>query len=177
MLRCAEGVYATVGAKREGVTAVSYRFVPLRWRDVAAVARWRYPSPYAFYDGSLREMLAVRLAQAALRLLGRTIYYAVLGPRDELMGIFSFVPRGAVVEIGLGMRPDLTGRGAGREFLEAGLAFARERFAPAGFRLDVARFNQRAIRVYERAGFAATRSFERRVGGKPYEFVEMVRDA
>ena len=157
--------------------AVSYRFVPLRWRDAAAVARWRYPGQYAFYDGTLREMLAVWLAQAALRLLGRTVYYAVLGARGELVGIFSFVPRGRVIEVGLGMRPDLTGRGAGQEFLEAGLAFARRQFAPAAFRLDVARFNQRAIRVYERAGFAATRTFERRVGGKPYEFVEMAREA
>lgn len=155
---------------------MSYRFVPLRWRDVAAVARWRYPGAYAFYNSTRREMLAVWLAQAALRLLGRTIYYAVLGPRGELVGIFSFVPRGAVVEIGLGMRPDLTGHGAGREFVEAGLAFAREQFAPVGFRLDVARFNERAIRVYERARFSATRSFERQVKGKPYEFVEMVRE-
>ena len=161
----------------EGVTAVSYRFVPLRWRDVAAVARWRYPDQYAFYDGSLREMLAVRLAQAGMRLLGHTIYYAVLDPRGELVGIFSFVPRGPVIEIGLGMRPDLAGHGAGQAFLEAGLAFAREQFAPAAFRLDVAHFNERAIRVYERAGFAATRTFERRLGGTRYEFVEMVRAA
>lgn len=155
---------------------MSNRFVPLRWRDVLAVARWRYPGAYAFYNSSLREMLAIRAAQVALRLLGRTIYFSVLGPRDELVGIFSFVPRGVAVEIGLGLRPDLTGHGSGREFVEAGLAFARERFAATGFRLDVARFNERAIRVYERTGFTATRTFERRVKGKPYEFVEMVRE-
>lgn len=155
---------------------MGYRFVPLRWRDVAAVARWRYPGAYAFYNGTLREMLLTWLAQVGLRLFGRTIYYSVLDPRGELVGIFSFVPHGSAVEIGLGMRPDLTGHGAGREFLEAGLAFARQQLAPSSFRLDVARFNARAIRVYERAGFVATRTFERRVGGKPYEFVEMVRD-
>jgi [ribosomal protein S18]-alanine N-acetyltransferase len=157
--------------------AVSYRFVPLRLRDVVVVARWRYPGQYAFYNSTMREMLAIWLAQAALRLLGRTVYYSVLGLRGELAGIFSFVLRGAVVEIGLGMRPDLTGLGLGQEFVAAGLAFAREQFVPAGFRLDVARFNERAIRVYERAGFTATRTFERRLHGKPYEFVEMVRVA
>lgn len=158
------------------MTAVGYRFVPLRGRDAAAVARWRYPGAYAFYNGTLREMLLVWLAQVGLRLFGRTIYYAVLGPRGELVGVFSFVPRGSTVEIGLGMRPDLTGHGAGREFLEAGLEFARQQLAPESFRLDVARFNERAIRVYERAGFVATHTFERWVGGKAYEFVEMVRD-
>lgn len=156
---------------------MGYRFVPLRWRDVAAVARWRYSGEYAFYNSTLREMLLIRLAQMGLQLFGRTIYYSALDSHGELAGIFSFVRRGPTVEIGLGMRPDLTGHGAGREFLEAGLAFARQQIAPAGFRLDVARFNERAIRVYEHAGFVATRTFERRVGGKPYEFVEMVRDA
>ena len=156
---------------------MGYQFVPLRWRDVMAVARWRYPGAYAFYNGKLREMLLIRLAQVGLHLFGRTIYYSVLDSHGELAGIFSFVSRGSTVEIGLGMRPDLTGHGAGLEFLEAGLAFARQHLAPSSFRLDVARFNQRAIRVYERGGFIATRTFERRVGGNPYEFIEMVRGA
>jgi ribosomal-protein-alanine N-acetyltransferase len=57
------------------------------------------------------------------------------------------------------MRPDLTGRGLGREFLTAGLDFARRRFAPTTFRLAVAAFNQRAIRLYEKVGFQAVATF------------------
>ncbi len=44
-------------------------------------------------------------------------------------------------------------RGLGLAFVNAGLVFARRQFAPALFRLFVMTFNERAIRVYERAGF------------------------
>ena len=72
------------------------------------------------------------------------------------------------------MRPDLTGKGRGDEFVRAGREFGRERFAPRQIVLNVAAFNERAIRVYERVGFVETgrhiRSFER---FGDVEFVEM----
>jgi hypothetical protein len=50
---------------------------------------------------------------------------------------------GGAVDVGLGLRPDLTGRALGLGFMLAGLEFARRRFAPDGFRLSVAAFNER----------------------------------
>jgi len=75
----------------------------------------------------------------------------------------------------LALRPDLTGRRIGLGFVEAGMDFARRTFAPATFRLDVATFNQRAIRVYERAGFTPGPRFIRYTRLGPYEFMEMTR--
>ena len=77
--------------------------------------------------------------------------------------------------LGLGMRPDLTGQGLGGAFLETGLAFGRQRFRPRTFRLSVAAFNQRAILVYERAGFIRGRVFQQETNGGIYDFVEMTR--
>ncbi len=57
------------------------------------------------------------------------------------------------LSVGLGLRPDLTGQRLGLPFFAAVLAFAAQRFSPDAFRLFVLPFNQRAIRVYERAGF------------------------
>ena len=65
----------------------------------------------------------------------------------------------AAPDVGLGMRPDLTGRGFGEDFLRAGLRLARETYSPQAFRLTVATFNRRAIRVYEKAGFRAVETF------------------
>jgi ribosomal-protein-alanine N-acetyltransferase len=70
-------------------------------------------------------------------------------------------PHGARLEmgLGLGLHPEWTGQGFGKSFLEAGLEYARRRFAPMQFTLSVASFNRRAITVYERAGFAPVRVF------------------
>jgi ribosomal-protein-alanine N-acetyltransferase len=105
-------------------------------------------------------------------------YWAVKDDSDELVGHFSFKPREArTLEIGLGLRPDLTGRGLGGPFLAAGLEFAHEQFSPERFVLSVATFNERAITVYERAGFAHVRVYMHSTGGGEWEFLEMSRPA
>ena len=82
-----------------------------------------------------------------------------------------------MVTIGLGLRPDMTGHGQGLAFVNAGLNFARKEFVPKRFRLYVFDWNQRAIRVYERAGF---RQIGPHVVHHPEGdrvFIEMQRDA
>lgn len=138
---------------------------PLRWREAFAIARWHYPGPYAIYDIQ------------ATALLGLRIYYHALDEDGLLVGFYSFIARDDEVEVGVAMRPDLTGQGFGLEFLRAGLDYAREQFHQRRFRLDVATFNQRAMRVYERAQFQPTRTFIRQIGREYVECLEMVRDA
>src|SRR2546421_416682 len=82
--------------------------------------------------------------------------------------------RGDEVEVGLGLRPDLTGRGLGESFSRAALDFARAEWSPRRFRLYVAAWNRRALRVYERLGFREAGRQVRRfdlVGD--HEFIEM----
>lgn len=157
---------------------MEFIFRPMRLRDAAAAARWRYPGQYAFYNPGMTTLI-VWLVEQPLRLFGITVYYAVWNERAELTGIFSFVRRGAEVEIGVALRPDLTGRsrGMGLAFVEAGLAFARRRLAPTRFTLDVATFNTRAMRVYQRAGFQPTRTIVRRTRRRMVEYLEMEREA
>ena len=133
--------------------------------DARAISRWRYEEPYSIYDGdptSVNALLQPRLS-----------YHSVYGESGDLAGYFCFgedaqVASGqrlgvyeaeAALDLGLGMRPDLTGRGLGEEFVHAGLRFAREVYSPPAFRLTVAAFNRRAIRVYERAGFETVETF------------------
>src|SRR5690348_10295293 len=99
----------------------AYTFLPLRWRDALAASRWRYPPPYQVYAISRASLLTIWAAQQALRPLGVAIYYAALDARGDLAGLFTYLQRGDTVEVGLGLRPDLTGRGNGLAFLEAGL--------------------------------------------------------
>jgi [ribosomal protein S18]-alanine N-acetyltransferase len=151
-----------------------FTFSRLTQEEAEAIAEWHYPEPYSFYDWSadvddLQELLDPELRGEA--------YWAVRDETDELVGHFSFKPKGGAVEIGLGLRPDLTGQGLGASFLAAGLEFARERFSPERFTLAVATFNERAIKVYERAGFARDRVYMHSTNGGEWEFLEMSRPA
>lgn len=124
-------------------------------------------------------MLSLALFRMPLGMVGLEAF-VVFGDIDganERVGVFTFIQRGGVVEIGLAMRPDLTGRGLGLSFVQAGLDFARHRYAPTRFTLDVATFNVRAQRVYERAGFRPLDTFSRRFKGKQCEFLAMSRPA
>jgi len=59
------------------------------------------------------------------------------------------------------VRPDLTGRGQGSRYVDAVLTFARRTFAVQTFRVTVAEFNQRAQKVWEKAGFQHSQTFGR----------------
>lgn len=163
-----------------------FTFTPLNETDARVIQTWHYEEPYAIYSYTPSEEVLTEMLDP------RSPHYTARNEQDELIGFFCYgtsaqvwenaVPalysQGQVIDIGLGMRPDLTGKGLGLAFVNAGLAFAREQFAPRSFRLFVLSFNKRAMLVYERAGFARVREF---VQPNPthgeLQFVEMRREA
>ena len=72
------------------------------------------------------------------------------------------------LDIGLGLRPDLTGRGCGREFVRAILEFGSRIYVPQAFRMTVAAWNTRAIRLYTNLGFRRIQEFSRETDGEPF---------
>lgn len=136
--------------------------VPATEATFRTMEAWRYEPPYSFYDGDVDPVLNPER------------FYAALDENGALVGNFYFEEKGDALEVGLGLRPDLVGHGLGLAFVRAGVEFGRERFHPARVILNVASFNERAIKVYERAGFRETgrhvRSFER---FGDVEFIEM----
>ncbi len=142
--------------------------------EAESIAGWHYEAPYDFYDWTADEDDLALLLSADWR-EGRT--FSVKDVDSDVVGFFSFGLEDDVVVLGLGLRPDLTGRGLGEAFVARGIEFARERFAPGRFRLSVAAFNERAIAVYERTGFVRTRVFDHTTNGGTYPFVELERPA
>jgi RimJ/RimL family protein N-acetyltransferase len=141
----------------------------------SAVAAWRYEPPYDFYD-----LASDPADEAAMRDPTRAENFrAVLANGgDRLDAFWYFDWHGEVVEVGIGLRPDLTGHGHGGSFLSAQLTYSVENWHPASFRLFVAAWNERAIRLYRRFGFRETGRETRRfelVG--EHEFLQMERPA
>ena len=141
-----------------GKSALASRLMELRIEEASrstleAMATWRYPAPYDFYDGDAEPVLNPER------------FFGAWDTAGELVGFYYFEPKPPDLDYGLGLRPDLTGQGHGLDFFRAGLAFAHERYRPAQVILHVAAFNERARRVYERGGFhvvsSHVRSFEK----------------
>lgn len=146
------------------------------WNNTYAseVATWHYEPPYDFYDLASDPADAAEMRDPA----SASHFRAVLANGDDLDAFWYFDWQDDVVEVGIGLRPDLTGHGHGESFLRAQLDYAAQSWQPNMFRLFVAAWNERAIRLYERLGFREvgreTRSFE--LVGK-HEFVQMERAA
>jgi [ribosomal protein S18]-alanine N-acetyltransferase len=162
-----------------------YRFsLQLMNRDDArAVSEWKYDGIYAFYDAP------VPTDDSDLYAMLDGSHYSVLDSTGGLVGFFAYGPSATVpgghrvhaydddaLDVGLGLRPDLTGQGLGFTFVQSGLNFALNNFAPVRFRLTVATFNERAIRVYERAGFHRGEIFPSETPNGDAEFLLMVTD-
>jgi [ribosomal protein S18]-alanine N-acetyltransferase len=162
---------------------VRFTLKPITREDARAISCWRYEGPYAIYDGDPTSVDVL--------LRPRYFYHSVYDERGDLAGYFCFgedaqvltgsrlgvYERESALDIGLGMRPDLTGRGLGEGFVRAGLRFARETYSPPAFRLTVATFNRRAIRVYERAGFETVETFGVPTRGCAKEWLLMKQSA
>lgn len=142
-----------------------YKVVPLNEDQAWDIMSWRYPVPYDFYDPPIDEFAALYV-QTFIK--PELLFHAVLDPDSEMIGFCSFgidgqVPGGDYsqpsLDIGLGMKPQFTGRGLGFSFFNAILYYAQKSLGASQFRLTVANFNQRALCLYRKFGFQATSEF------------------
>ena len=144
----------------------SFRIEPLRADQAREILNWQYPEPYDFYDPP-----GVRQTEEYVREFLNPLFkfHAVMDAHGGLVGFCSFgidgqVPGGdyseEALDIGLGMRPELTGRGLGGTFFNSILTHAARTLNPVRYRLTVANFNRRAINLYHKFGFTLQSEFE-----------------
>lgn len=148
-----------------------YQFSVLTQEQAEDIAfNWHYDGEYAFYDMEAdKEDL-----EAFLNLEERGNSTFAVTKENELVGFLSISKvDDRMLDIGLGMRPDLTGKGKGIEFLRAGLDFIQTEFKPEKITLSVATFNQRAIKLYRKVGFKDVETFMQDTNGSTFEFLKM----
>jgi RimJ/RimL family protein N-acetyltransferase len=75
------------------------------------------------------------------------------------------------LDLGGGLRPDLTGKGLGQHVIAAAMNYGFQRFTPGFFRTKVASFNLRARKTCERLGYRLVRTFTRLSDGLPFEIM------
>ncbi|MED4016245.1 GNAT family N-acetyltransferase [Sutcliffiella cohnii] len=126
------------------------------------ILSWQYEPPYDFYNGEVGR-------EGMMELLVKD-YYTILDENKQLVGFFCIgegaqVPttdynyNNLFVDIGFGLKPDLTGQGSGDDFLSFIMEQAKRMGNCKNLRLTVASFNERAIHLYKKHKFTETTRF------------------
>ncbi|MFC4098785.1 GNAT family N-acetyltransferase [Paenibacillus xanthanilyticus] len=137
-----------------------YRVTPLTEELAAALCEWRYEPPYTFYQWLSWADMQAQEREFGDPTIRRGQYAAVLDADDTFIGFAQFFPLAGVTRLGLGLRPDLCGRGVGLGFVQAIVQEAIRRAPDNEIDLEVHTWNERAIAVYERAGFVVSDRYE-----------------
>lgn len=157
---------------------MKFAFTQMNEADAREILEWRYDEPYDFYNAEptelekdLANLIDPGNAYFALRDEdGRFIAYYCFGREARVEG-GDYAENAA--DIGGGLRPDLTGSGFGATFMQVGMDFAALVNASEKFRVTVAAFNKRALKMCENAGFEPVETF---LGPKGAEFVVLTKD-
>lgn len=140
------------------------------------IAEWNYPDIYAIYsfDGSNEVVQELLNGQ----------YYVAFATDHQIIGYICVDESARIrtvetdvymdetmMDIGLGIHPALCGKGGGAKFLASAITFLNEQFNCSSYRLTVADFNRRAIKVYERVGFQCSRVIHQTSTNKHFQIM------
>jgi [ribosomal protein S18]-alanine N-acetyltransferase len=150
----------------------------LHWDHALAILDWRYTPPYDFYNFNADNLLE----DLYYLLNPKNAFHAILNPLGELEGFCSFGADGQVpggnyrveaLDLGMGIRPDLTGQRHGEEYVQAVTKYGADRYGAQLLRVTIAQFNKRAQRVWAKLGFKQVEEFAKI--GSGVKFVIMTR--
>jgi ribosomal-protein-alanine N-acetyltransferase len=156
---------------------MKYRFISMIEECAnEIVEKWHYDGVYSFYDMTAdEEDLKIFIDR---KNWGNTTF-AVLDESGILIGWSSFYMEDGALWLSLGLKPELTGLGLGMEFVSECIEFARSHYKldREPIRLDVAVFNERAIKVYKKVGFRELGKVSKNTNGGIFEFLRMTIDS
>ncbi|MEG0165146.1 GNAT family N-acetyltransferase [Anaerorhabdus sp.] len=146
-------------------------FEKLTQRNALIIAdEWKYDGDYAFYDISADIEDYNEFINEEQRNKNDMFQVFLEG---ELVGFFCLMRNDNEIEIGLGLKPSLCGKGLGKVFITEIEAFLMPRYKYDTLVMNVAKFNERAIKSYFSCGYVTTKVYKNYTNGKDYDFLEM----
>lgn len=138
--------------------ALPFRVRGITHADAEQIALWQYDGPYVRYsfDPEKADESVAYLLDPANQMFavddanGMLVSCCSVGADAQVPG--GHYPPDAL-DIGVSMRPDLTGRGFGTALVQTIVDYAVRAFRPNRLRATIAEFNLRSQRVFKRCGF------------------------
>lgn len=119
--------------------------------DAIAICDWEYPGEYDIYNiGGFKKAKdnSWGISKEEIRVKQ---FRSVLNDNGELIGYFRFKTLSEKVILGLGLAPEICGKGIGKSFMK--FILNTEELKDKLIELEVREFNKRAINCYLSAGF------------------------
>ncbi|NQX69252.1 GNAT family N-acetyltransferase [Paenibacillus alba] len=145
------------------INRLPWSIVPLTDDHCKELCTWQYPAPYELYNWPSWDTMQQEQSEFADLLIRAEQYRGVIDEEGTLTGFAQFFPIVGVTRIGLGLRPDLCGKGAGlgTQFVQLLIQEAQRRAPKQEIDLEVLVWNERAIQTYQRAGFMLTDTYDK----------------
>lgn len=137
--------------------------------DVQDILKWEYEGIYSFYNNSI-DKKKIKWIES---FIDSDDNFSIYNENNELIGNCSFYYIDEFLCVGVQMRPDITGKGFGTEFVKSIINFGKQKYNLNCIHLTVAKFNNRAIKVYEKLGFKVVEEFVNTIRGNDYDFIAM----
>lgn len=116
------------------------------------ISSWKYDGEYTIYNMPSYEEQKNR-GIALCNPQREKNYYSYYDGND-LIGFTNILEEEKEIFIGIGVNPNLCGKGYGKEILLLASKMSRELYPNKSLYLEVRTWNKRAIRCYENAGFS-----------------------
>ncbi len=137
--------------------------------DLDDILTWKYDGKYSFYDNDIQKEKMEWIES----FVDSDDNFSIYNDSNKLVGNCSFYYIEEFFCVGLQMKPELTGKGFGVEFAKSIIDFGREKYKFNYIDLIVAKFNNRAIKVYEKLGFKVIEEFVNTIRENDYDFLAM----
>lgn len=142
--------------------------------DAKIIANWKYESPYDVYNYPSWHVMVKQswaITDAGKR---RAEFYAIK-MHNEIMGYFRLAKQQDCFMLGMGLAPNMCGRGLGKKVLQMIEEFFQKRHTEK-LCLEVRTFNIRAIKCYESTGFIKERKYFKNtpIGSSDFLFMTFI---
>lgn len=129
------------------------------------ICTWRYEGVYSVYNLSDWEVVVSNCWELSSE-IAREEYFVAIYSENELIGFGRIQDFEGKVSLGIGLKPDLCGKGYGNLAMSLIIEEAKSRYPGDEIGLEVRTFNKRAKKCYEKLGFVTQRTYMKEtIGG------------
>lgn len=113
------------------------------------ICGWKYEGEYSIYDpGNYDDMKEKQFCFANPKM-----YVESFADKGQLIGFCNLYDDGDEVFFGIGVNPNVCGKGYGTEMAKTMYGISKELFPGKPLYLEVMTWNKRAVHCYQKAGF------------------------